>query len=285
MRHIKQKSLVAGILLLLAWSILICIGIASMRKGASYTLASRSVLEAVFIAPTATVTASSSPSNGGGLDPAIIAAIIGLGGVVVGAVIAGAFTISSVKRTARAQDKQLRVQHQQAQEIARLQQELQEQAQAKERERQRKEMSESTALAAMQSATTQAERVQAYRAAVHADPRIARLQILDMERPLEVTSIYVRVRLHQETRLPYNREEALQQLDAKEDPTAFLKAHQLRLEQRVGSSLDPDDAVRKYKRCVVVGDPGAGKTTLLKYLALKSIENLLPGLPDIPVHI
>ncbi|HCJ36613.1 MAG TPA: hypothetical protein DHV65_20260, partial [Ktedonobacter sp.] len=183
--------------------------------------------------------------------------------------------------------EQLRIQHQQAQEILRLQQDLQEQSQAKERERQRKEMNAAEALAAMQQAKNRDERVQAYRASLRADPRIARLQILDMERPLEVTNIYVRVRLHQDTRLHYEHEviKELEIREAHEDPNAFFRANQYRLEQRVSSALDPDQAVRTYKRCVIVGDPGAGKTTLLKYLALKSIDQQLPGLPDIPIHI
>ncbi|GAC1350891.1 MAG: hypothetical protein NVSMB27_37790 [Ktedonobacteraceae bacterium] len=55
----------------------------------------------------------------------------------------------------------------------------------------------------MQRAKTREERVLAYRASLQADPRIARLQILDMNRPLEVENMYVRVRLHQETNTPY----------------------------------------------------------------------------------
>ena len=57
-------------------------------------------------------------------------------------------------------------------------------------------MNAEATLAAMERATTRIERVKAYRDALRADPRIARLQILDMERPLEVTNIYVHLRLH-----------------------------------------------------------------------------------------
>ncbi len=295
MRRILYKLLATGAMFLLAY--LVLMSLASMHSGMVYAHASSSL---AIITPTATATASSSSGGSGGFDPAIIAAFIALGGGIIVAFVGGGFGIYQMRRNAliqkdivklqqdlqkQAQDEQLRLQHQQAQEIARLQHELQEQALTKERERQREETKEAAALAAMQRATTQEQRVQAYRDALRADPRIARLQILDMERPLEVTSIYVRVRLHQEIRLQYDREEVLLHLDTQNDPNAFFKVRHARLEQRVSSALEPDAAIRTHKRCVIVGDPGAGKTTLLKYLALKSVENQLPGLPDIPIHI
>jgi len=223
-----------------------------------------------IVAPTATATASSSSASGGGFDPAIIAAIIGIGAAIV----AGIFGILGVAYGARLQRR-----------IVRYQKELDTQDKAQEQEAQRKEATLEATRRQMVLAQNTAEQVTAYRKALHADPRISRLQILDMERPLEVASIYVRVRLHQETRLQYDREEVLQHLDTQKDPNAFFKVRQTRLEQRSSSALNPDDAIRTHTRCVIVGDPEAGKTTLLKYLALKSVEQQLPGLPDIPIHI
>jgi predicted NACHT family NTPase len=54
------------------------------------------------------------------------------------------------------------------------------------------------------------------------------------------------------------------------DPNALLRAGKASLERRASSALDPEEAIRRYRRCVIVGDPGAGKTTLLKFLALKA---------------
>lgn len=48
-----------------------------LQRGLINAQFSHSMTGAVFIAPTATATVSSSPRNGGGLDPAIVAAIIG----------------------------------------------------------------------------------------------------------------------------------------------------------------------------------------------------------------
>ena len=106
-----------------------------------------------------------------------------------------------------------------------------------------------------------------------------------MSRPLEVANIYVRLRIHQETKLSYVLDTSLQAAETRRDPNALLRIGQMRLESRVNSALDPDEAIRMYRRCVIVGDPGAGKTTLLKYLTLKLAEKQLTGLPDLPIHV
>src|SRR6266702_3177046 len=290
MQRIRQGRIVAGALLFLVWFVLL--SIACVQSGVVSAQASRSVVEAVFIAPTASATASSSSGNGGGLDPAIIAAFIGLGGGIIVALVGGGFGIYQMRRTIQvqreqlqaqkqAQEEQLRVQHQQAQEMQRLQQELQEQAKAKERERQSKEATLEAARLQMVLAENTAEQVKAYRKALHADPRISRLQILDMSRPLEVTSVYIRVRVHEEARLLYEIDPLLREAEERRDPNVMIQASRKYLERRVGTALHPDEALRKYQRCVIVGDPGAGKTTLLKFLALSAADGTLKDLPDL----
>src|SRR5260370_9193829 len=64
-----------------------------------------------------------------------------------------------------------------------------------------------------------------------------------------------------------------------------MQAGRKRLESLASAALDPGEAIRTYKHCVIVGDPGAGKTTLLKYLTLKSLDGHLAGLPELPIHI
>src|SRR5437588_5890392 len=56
--------------------------------------------------PGATATATSQPPSGndGVLNPTIIAALIGLGGIIVGAVIAGGFSLYQARRTAHFQE-------------------------------------------------------------------------------------------------------------------------------------------------------------------------------------
>jgi|GEM_PF-3958168 len=83
-----------------------------------YAHSSLSLGQSVLVTPTAT---PASGSTNGGLDPAVLAALIGLVGVIIGALIVGAFGIYQMRRNARLlqeqAQEQLRIQHQQAQEI------------------------------------------------------------------------------------------------------------------------------------------------------------------------
>ena len=209
-------------------------------------------------------------SGAGGLDPGVVAAIIGGIAAVVGAVIA----FAGIMYGSRQQKK-----------ILRFQKELDAQEAAKQQEEQRKADTLEAARREMLLAQNNAERVNAYRRALHADPRISRLQILDMSRPLEVTSVYVRVRVHEEARLRYEVDPQLRHLEGGRDPNAMLQASRMYMEKRASTAIDPDEALRKYWRCAILGDPGAGKTTLLKYLALKAADKQLTDLPDLPIHI
>src|SRR5262249_4946830 len=104
---------------------------------------------------------------------------------------------------------------------------------------------------------------------------------------MEVTKVYVRLRLHQETRLRYDVDAALLAAEERGDPNSLIKARYALLETRFHSqaAMTPEEALKKYPRSIVLGDPGAGKSTLLKYLTLQSIDQQLPNLPDLPIHI
>ncbi len=127
------------------------------------------------------------------------------------------------------------------------------------------------------------ERVAAYQKALHSDPRIARLHLLDLTRHLEVTDSYIPLRLHQDTRPGYDLDPILQEMI--HHPHALLRASKLRLEKQPRIALAPEQALRMYRHCVIVSDPGTGKTTLLKYLTLQSIDQQLRGLPDLPIYV
>ncbi|MBE3566960.1 MAG: NACHT domain-containing protein, partial [Thermogemmatispora sp.] len=58
-----------------------------------------------------------------------------------------------------------------------------------------------------------------------------------------------------------------------------------RLERRFGEALEPQEAVRRHSRCVILGDPGAGKTTLLRHLAICILRGEAPALPPVPIYL
>src|SRR5258708_3269199 len=156
---------------------------------------------------------------------------------------------------------------------------------AQEHERQRRIQAHAAAKSVMVRAQTPVQREEAYRKAVHADPNISQLQILDMTHPLEVAKVYVRLRVHQEIKLGYEIEPMLLEAELQGDPNALLKAVYSSLETRTHMAMTPEEALQKYPRCVVLGDPGAGKSTLLKHLTLKLVDRQLSNLPDLPIHI
>lgn len=222
--------------------------------------------------------ASPSPA---GLDPSIIVAWIGAGSAILVAVIAGIIALYQTQKSARLE----RERQESEKEMEHFRRKLDKLAQQEERAQQHQEQLEEAARAAMSRARTLEERVIAYRQALQVDPRIARLQILDMTWPLEISDIYVRLRLHQESRPGFQIEREFPTGDILYDPNTLLKRSQFFLEQRVAAALYPEDLLQTTKHCVVVGDPGAGKSTLLKHLALRSIKGELAHLPSLPIHI
>ncbi len=202
-------SVIASAILLTSLCILL-----SLRPANASAATPKIITQFTSPVVTATSLTSTVAQPASGLDPAIIAAFIGLAGVVVGALIAGAFALKSARRTAEIEREKQAEQFKHDQEMERLRKELEAQYRAKQQEEQREETKAEVLRLKMLLAQTSIERAKAYRQAVHADPRISRLQILDMSRPLEVTSIYVRVRVHQDVRPGYAIERALLEAEA-----------------------------------------------------------------------
>jgi NACHT domain len=239
----------------------------------------------IAVSPTTTSSQTGSAQSAGSINPAVLAALIGLAGVIVVAFISGMFVLYQVRRNTQLEREKQEEQFRHDEEMARLQKELELQYKAKEQEQQQEATKAEALRLKMLLDQTNSERATTYRQSLHADPRISHLQILDMNRPLEVTSIYVRVRVHQDTRTSYELDQKMRSAEALRDPNTLLLTGFKNLEQRASSSVDPDEAIRTYKHCIIVGDPGAGKTTLLKYLTLKAADGQLIGLPDLPIRI
>lgn len=119
-----------------------------------------------------------------------------------------------------------------------------------------------------------------YLQALKNDQTITSLKVLDMNAPLSIEDIYIQLQVHEEPSgaSGVRREEIT-------DPVTLLQQKDRLLDGRVQTALDPVEALRKYKHCVIQGNPGAGKTTLLKYLTIQAANNAISDLSLVPVYI
>ncbi len=214
-------------------------------------------------------------------DPTITAAVIGATAALVAALLAVGVAIYQTRQSHKTEHEKDELQLRHDQEMERFRRELDVQYHEKEQEKQREEAAQHEMLMAQNNLA----RAVAYRKALHLDPQISHLQVLDMQRPLEVANIYVRVYVHEDTVVRYAIDPALATAAQQRDPDSFFQAKHHYLEQRVVTAIDPDAVIHKYRRCVIVGDPGAGKTTLLKYLVLMLADGKYPDLADLPIHV
>jgi hypothetical protein len=101
---------------------------------------------------------------------------------------------------------------------------------------------------------------------------------------LNLESMYVQLQVREEELLRYAKEEEMAPLAAGE-PTELLRRSQVHLAKRAELPLLPEDALVKFQRIAVLGDPGAGKTTMERYLALKMAKQVEPKLPYFPIYV
>jgi HEAT repeat protein/energy-coupling factor transporter ATP-binding protein EcfA2 len=225
------------------------------------------------------------PPLSGNLNSPLIAAWVSAGSAIIVALIAGVFAIFQTAKSNRIEKQRQKERFLYDQYMERFRRELDKWLKSEESKQKCQEQAEEAARIVMLRAQTQEERVKAYHQALRADPRIAHLQILDMTQPLDVTHIYVRLRVHQETRPMFRIDIEALEAENRPDPNALLKRMEEQLEQRVATALAPEEVLRTTKRCVIVGDPGAGKSTLLKHLTLVVSNRKFTDLPNLPIHV
>lgn len=111
---------------------------------------------------------------------------------------------------------------------------------------------------------------------------LSTLRILDMSRPLQLDRLYVQVRVQEQEPPRFLREEELERVRASN--VADNEAHAP--DMISVQTYAPADALQRYQRIVVVGDPGAGKTTMLRHLALCMAQQASnQGLPELPAYV
>src|SRR5256714_3770943 len=125
--------------------------------------------------------------------------------------------------------------------------------------------------------------------ALLADSRITMLQILDMQHPLEVARVYMPLRLSEERQRKYDSpvsDEESTETAIADDPNVWIEQERQRRERSAEVIYDPEKAIHRFPRCVIMGGPGAGKTMLLRHLAIMTAQRSLAGMPALlPVYV
>ncbi|MFF3329380.1 NACHT domain-containing protein [Streptomyces sp. NPDC002888] len=221
------------------------------------------------------------------LDDASV--VTAAGGVVV-ALIAGAVALWQTRRTRRLELDKMQLEKEKIQLQLSADSRLKEQEWAHEQrvsERERRREAEDAERERSQVTEELAARrsglvVEAAAYCARLVQELSTLRILDMSRPLRLDSLYVQVRVQEQQPLRFVREEELAQERAQDDtrreasPDTATAAH----------TYAPVDALQRYQRIVVVGDPGAGKTTMLRHLALRMARRTEgETLPELPAYV
>src|SRR5947209_5588825 len=125
--------------------------------------------------------------------------------------------------------------------------------------------------------------------ALLADPHITMLQMLDMQHPLEVARVYMPLRLSEERQRKYDSpvsDDESTETAIADDPNVWIEQERQRRERSAEVIYDPEKAIQRFPRCVIMGGPGAGKTMLLRHLAIMTAQRSLAGMPALlPVYV
>jgi hypothetical protein len=125
------------------------------------------------------------------------------------------------------------------------------------------------------------EQAAAYRMRLVAE--LKNLRILDMSKPLDLESIYVHVQIQEESNWLSLRDDANDALDHQDGKTR--RHHKPTVREPTTVTLPPDEALREFRRIVVLGDPGAGKTTMLRYLAYTTAKRPNESSVPLPIYV
>jgi HEAT repeat protein len=122
-----------------------------------------------------------------------------------------------------------------------------------------------------------------YRQEIRHNTRFIYLPLHYHEQPLEMMNIYVNLRVQRRTHSIQLEQDLF--ADTPPDPYLLQRQSQAWRDQHATTILDPEQAIRSHKHCMLIGATGSGKTTLLKYLTIKAVKRQLKGLSDLPVYV
>ena len=235
-------------------------------KNYPISLIALSMLQFSHIGPTPTPTPTPAPIPGfntiNWFDVAIIAAILGGIFVIIAAIITAVSTpLFTQFVTSRAKLKK-EVQGEQTRKAAET--------------KAAQEAADARIAAQINHEQVLNQHIQRYRQILGQDPAVNSIKIPDMVKPIELTSIYVKLLLYQGQRATSPFDASLQKAESEHGPNILLQENMRKQseEQVASKPIDPVDALRDPKnnrRIIILGDPGAGKTTLLKYLTIRTL--------------
>ncbi|MEU6348968.1 NACHT domain-containing protein [Streptomyces sp. NPDC047072] len=220
--------------------------------------------------------------------------VTALGGLLV-AMVAATVAIWQMQRVQSLEREKIRLET--AAQMRLKEQEWDHERQLTERERRRE------AREAEQEQERAAERVAARRSTLEAGAaaycgrlvqELSTLRILDMSRPLRLERLYVQVGVQEQQPLRFlSADELERQLHRADSERRSWRTEAERAEARAAAETQgavhtytPVDALQRYRRIVVVGDPGAGKTTMLRHLALRmATQSERESLPVLPAYV
>ncbi|MDF3146785.1 MULTISPECIES: NACHT domain-containing protein [unclassified Streptomyces] len=213
--------------------------------------------------------------------PIINTPVVTAGGAVIAALVAGAFAIWQTRRNRRLEREKIELQEAANRRLKEHEWEREDRARAQEEEQEQARAADQSA-ARRSSLVTEADTYCARLA-----QELSTLKILDMSRPLRLDRLYVQVRVQEQQPLRFVREEELGERDRNRAGDG-TRRESLATDTATSSShtYAPIDALQRYQRIVVVGDPGAGKTTMLRHLALRmASQSEGEALPELPAYI
>ena len=99
------------------------------------------------------------------------------------------------------------------------------------------------------------------------------IRVLDMVRPVDLGDVFTQVNVLEESQKQKQRtlEQFLKVDSLAKQPLDRSKA------QRLETTISGIEALRQYRKLLILGKPGAGKTTFLKYLSLKYLSENPPA--------
>ncbi len=112
----------------------------------------------------------------------------------------------------------------------------------------------------------------------HLEKKCSKMRVLDMAEPILIDNIYVKFKIFKD--IQGRRKTTIQNLLVNLENDMYQTFKRLPFSSSE-SQIPATDAVKSYRKLVVLGKPGAGKTTFLKYLALhfpteESMEKVVP---------